>query len=263
MVGFTINNTKQSNKGFTIVELLIVVVVIAILAAITIVSYNGISDRAAQTALQAEIRNATQKLSLYGVDGTTEFPATLAEAGIKSDKNTTYQYTTGSGTFNLTASAGKYSYNTSNTDLTPMNGMYSGHSFLIWNKFKPETSPIPAATLDNSKFRTTAPSLRIGAGSTGVALRTSPFTVVAGEVYRVSFWMQSDSGWDGTSNNSKVRYGYNSSNTSCNYNGVKLTWTYVTCGYTVGAGVTSVTVSVGNDGTTGNIWIDDLTVTKQ
>jgi len=33
-------------KGFTIVELLIVVVVIAILAAITIVSYNGITERA-------------------------------------------------------------------------------------------------------------------------------------------------------------------------------------------------------------------------
>lgn len=32
--------------GFTIVELLIVVVVIAILAAITIVSYNGIQERA-------------------------------------------------------------------------------------------------------------------------------------------------------------------------------------------------------------------------
>jgi len=35
-----------SKDGFTIVELLVVVVVIAILAAITIVSYNGIQDRA-------------------------------------------------------------------------------------------------------------------------------------------------------------------------------------------------------------------------
>lgn len=34
---------KQSNsRGFTIVELLIVIVVIGILAAITIVAYNGI-----------------------------------------------------------------------------------------------------------------------------------------------------------------------------------------------------------------------------
>lgn len=34
------------NKGFTIVELLIVIVVIAILAAISVVAYNGIQDRA-------------------------------------------------------------------------------------------------------------------------------------------------------------------------------------------------------------------------
>lgn len=36
----------RNKSGFTIVELLIVVVVIAILAAITIVSYNGIQSRA-------------------------------------------------------------------------------------------------------------------------------------------------------------------------------------------------------------------------
>lgn len=36
--------TKQ--RGFTIVELLIVIVVIAILAAISIIAYNGIQSRA-------------------------------------------------------------------------------------------------------------------------------------------------------------------------------------------------------------------------
>ena len=42
-------------KGFTIVELLIVVVVIAILAAITIVSYNGIQNSARQSKMNSDI----------------------------------------------------------------------------------------------------------------------------------------------------------------------------------------------------------------
>lgn len=41
---------KSKNAGFTIVELLIVIVVIGILAAITIVSFNGVQNRAKDTA---------------------------------------------------------------------------------------------------------------------------------------------------------------------------------------------------------------------
>ena len=42
---------KSPRSGFTIVELLIVIVVIAILAAITIVAFNGIQERARASAV--------------------------------------------------------------------------------------------------------------------------------------------------------------------------------------------------------------------
>ncbi len=42
----------QKQKGFTIVELLIVVVVIAILASLTILSYNGIVSRASDSTVK-------------------------------------------------------------------------------------------------------------------------------------------------------------------------------------------------------------------
>lgn len=63
----TSTNTKQLRSGFTIVELLIVVVVIAILAAITIVSYNGISGRAKNTAAVANLSNVYDQLGVHQV----------------------------------------------------------------------------------------------------------------------------------------------------------------------------------------------------
>lgn len=45
----------NSNTGFTIVELLVVIVVIGILAAITIVAYTGISKQAVISSLQSDL----------------------------------------------------------------------------------------------------------------------------------------------------------------------------------------------------------------
>ncbi|MDN5275377.1 MAG: Fimbrial protein [Candidatus Saccharibacteria bacterium] len=53
---------KQTSKGFTIVELLIVIVVIGILAAITIVAYNGIQNRAKAGAAQVAVSQAAKKV---------------------------------------------------------------------------------------------------------------------------------------------------------------------------------------------------------
>lgn len=57
------NLRKQA--GFTIVELLIVIVVIAILSAITVVAYNGIQNRAYDVAVQNDLTNIGKKFRLY------------------------------------------------------------------------------------------------------------------------------------------------------------------------------------------------------
>ena len=54
--------------GFTIVELLVVIVVIAILAAITLVAYNSIQSRAQKVALTSDIRNLAQIIDVYEID---------------------------------------------------------------------------------------------------------------------------------------------------------------------------------------------------
>ena len=55
----------NSKNGFTIVELLIVVVVIAILAAITIVSYNGITARAYTSSSLSTVEEVQKKAEMW------------------------------------------------------------------------------------------------------------------------------------------------------------------------------------------------------
>jgi type II secretion system protein G len=59
------NMTSMKQKGFTIVELLIVIVVIGILAAITIVAYNGIQGRARDSQRVADMQSIVKALELY------------------------------------------------------------------------------------------------------------------------------------------------------------------------------------------------------
>ena len=54
--------------GFTIVELLIVIVVIAILASVTVVAFNGVQQRAAATSVGAAINAYAKAIKLYKVD---------------------------------------------------------------------------------------------------------------------------------------------------------------------------------------------------
>ena len=64
-------------KGFTIVELLIVIVVIAILAAITIVAFNGIQNRARETSLKSDLSNVAKQIEVFRANG--DYPANDTE----------------------------------------------------------------------------------------------------------------------------------------------------------------------------------------
>jgi prepilin-type N-terminal cleavage/methylation domain-containing protein len=67
---------KNNTKGFTIVELLIVIVIIAILAAIVIVAYNGVQTRAKASAVTSGLKSAEKAFRLYAIDkGYDNWPA--------------------------------------------------------------------------------------------------------------------------------------------------------------------------------------------
>jgi prepilin-type N-terminal cleavage/methylation domain-containing protein len=116
---------KHKTNGFTIVELLIVVVVIAILAAITIVSYNGITNRAKATAAQSLVSQIAKKISVYSVDNNGQYPASLAVAGITNTDG--LQYTSNGSSFCVTGTTQNVSYFASSTSPSPTAGACNGH----------------------------------------------------------------------------------------------------------------------------------------
>lgn len=105
---------KYQRRGFTIVELLIVIVVIAIPAAITVVAYSGIQNRARASGAQAAARQAASAIASYAVQNSDQYPATAAAAGLTDSGPTMYQYrvdnTASPRTFCVTATTNNISY---------------------------------------------------------------------------------------------------------------------------------------------------------
>jgi prepilin-type N-terminal cleavage/methylation domain-containing protein len=107
--------------GFTIVELLVVIVVIGILVSISLISYSGIQNRAVAASMFSDLNSASTQLKIDQVINDV-YPDTLAAAnagkGISSSSGTTYQYAVNNvvpQTFCLTAINGSRSYNIDQT----------------------------------------------------------------------------------------------------------------------------------------------------
>lgn len=81
---------KQKAYGFTIVELLIVIVVIAILAAISIVAYSGIQNNANDSAVKADLTNIAKQIEMDRIERGDLVLATMSAlrgVGVKVSKN--------------------------------------------------------------------------------------------------------------------------------------------------------------------------------
>lgn len=64
----SMSSISKRQYGFTIVELLIVIVVIGILASITIVAYSGVQDRAKDAAIASDMKHFATMVELYKLD---------------------------------------------------------------------------------------------------------------------------------------------------------------------------------------------------
>ena len=110
-------------SGLTIVELLIVIVVIGILAAISIVAYNGIQNRAHDTTIKNDLSNFAKQLNLSAADSGV-FPP----GGGFRNTSTSANGGGGTGFYDFKFRPSKESYKTNETNLVYCTAKDSGGS---------------------------------------------------------------------------------------------------------------------------------------
>ena len=80
------HNRMKDDKGFTLIELMVVVLIIAILIAIAIPTFLGLRKRAQDRAAQSNLRNALTAAKAFYTDEDTYTPASgsfnAAEGGL-------------------------------------------------------------------------------------------------------------------------------------------------------------------------------------
>lgn len=207
-------------QGFTIVELLIVIVVIGILAAITIVAYNGIAQKATVAIISGDLSNAMKRLKLDQVELSGAFPPSTTAAnggqGLQASPNNTYQYTVDNsvnpGTFCLTATNSSTSYFITQDGGTPTVGACPGHAvggppiitnFMInpgaevnaSNWTNPNSSILTRDTTTfhsgGASIKVTMPSSAAGTVGTGYIMGVGavPSILAANTTYTFSAWV--------------------------------------------------------------------------
>jgi prepilin-type N-terminal cleavage/methylation domain-containing protein len=123
-------NYKKPNNGFTIVELLIVIVVIAILAAITIVSYNGIINKTRLAVIENDLSSGSSQLEQYRISTSEDdkYPSDLTTANLKASGGTIFQYTYNASlnTYCLSASGRGLEYSITSGNKVPTIGSCLG-----------------------------------------------------------------------------------------------------------------------------------------
>lgn len=124
----------QKQKGFTIVELLIVVVVIAILAAITILAYNGIQQRARASALQTTVTDIAKRVEAEKAGSTSEqYPSSLASLNISS-AGVNYYYSPDDNSYCVTKTDGSMRYSATSNNPAAVEGDCGANGVVGWYK---------------------------------------------------------------------------------------------------------------------------------
>lgn len=203
---WALRHISKNKKGFTIVELLIVVVVIAILAAITIVAYNGIQNRAKESAAQAGAAQAIKKIAQYATLNSETYPDQsnfTTATGISNSADLNYDYLVTSDLKNYCVSAAPANITVPAYAATSASGGTTKGRCVTNLEPNPssETTMINGAgggaatrSLSSAQKFSGTNSTKFTWGSGAAGMQSSVVTVTPSTTYSVSLYIYSESG---------------------------------------------------------------------
>jgi prepilin-type N-terminal cleavage/methylation domain-containing protein len=98
-----IPTTEKKDKGFTLVELLIVIVILGVLATVTVFAVSGITSRGETTACQADLNTLrTAAEAYYAENGSYAALETDLTPGFIATASSKYAYTGAAGSYSIT-----------------------------------------------------------------------------------------------------------------------------------------------------------------
>ena len=129
----TTKNIK--NQGFTLVELLIVIVIIAILTVVSLVAYNGLQNQAKTSAAKSAADAVAKKAELYNT-AKSKYPTGLTDLTNAANSGEPYyldESTVKTGTFAATSPAAPAEANTIEYVQCPTTGDATGAHVKYYN----------------------------------------------------------------------------------------------------------------------------------
>lgn len=138
---------KITNKAFTIVELIIVVVIIGILAAITIVSYGTMTSRANTTSLISAANTVVTKAEVYNANN-GEYPHTLNFLQTLSSTDSAYVSTSAASYFDFSQTTVSNISTGMSAPTSPMNKV---RYIVCGYRLSPNNNSAPATTSEMRK----------------------------------------------------------------------------------------------------------------